>query len=258
MLPYTESIRTNHGDKMAKKTPAKLRKGNKTLWIGALLALLIVIVASFAFYFSSNSYEQMKMARYLEHKYNDQFVVKDIEKEGSTIGISGRLVAVAYPKDENNLTFKVYNENDKLSDTYMSVVWSKQAYARDTAPIERIVSNSEVSFLEIKVASSFKSQQENLIKPDELNLAKAIERHGTSLNYYLHMEQVNKKSVQENISLIYDLIEYIRGTGINSIAISYSFSDNISRHRCGLTDSEVKQITDRASDVLANSCKREN
>lgn len=69
--------------------------------------------------------KQAKMNKYLKDKYGKEFILKNLRKEGSGLGVEGDLTADAYEEANQSRKFRVWEDPPGVyHDTYLNVVWN--------------------------------------------------------------------------------------------------------------------------------------
>lgn len=214
---------------MAKKTPAKSRKGNKALWIGALLALLIVIVASFAFYLTIGwkMAEERKMTDYLQDRYGKEFVVNNIRITGSGIGVEGSIRGDAYPKSDPTLKFELRKSqasNDYDYDSYLSVLWSRQGRSEAEGFMKTI---GGVRSYELKIDTSVSFSGKLIRNTPSLQ---EITQTPKPYSYFLAISSVlpvtESQPSDTELRRAYEVVQFIKSQSAAESGMQYSYGSS--------------------------------
>lgn len=110
------------------KKPRRLKK--------ALLIIAAIIITPILLHYAGVEYSKWKMQTYLQDKYKKEFVVKNYRIEGAGLGVEGDPTADAYPKDNPDIKFKVWDYGRPVvgphsyDDGYLSVAWKREYIQR--------------------------------------------------------------------------------------------------------------------------------
>ena len=100
------------------------RNKNHRLIVYAGVVIVILLFAACAI-MVSGVMKQAKMNKYLKDKYGKEFILKNLRKEGSGLGVEGDLTADAYEEANQSRKFRVWEDPPGVyHDTYLNVVWN--------------------------------------------------------------------------------------------------------------------------------------
>ena len=104
----------------------RILKGKRIIFILAFILICGVMVGCGLAESKKEGPVQIKMEKYIKDAYKEEFVVEVPMHHTDEGGISDYYYAVAYPKKNKSLKFKINYSGNVLSDTYMDVKWSKE------------------------------------------------------------------------------------------------------------------------------------
>ena len=98
------------------------KKHRLIVYAGVVIVILLFAACAIMV---SGVMKQAKMNKYLKDKYGKEFILKNLRKEGSGLGVEGDLTADAYEKANQSRKFRVWEDPPGVyHDTYLNVVWN--------------------------------------------------------------------------------------------------------------------------------------
>lgn len=99
------------------------KKHRLIVYAGVVIVILLFVAACAIMV--SGVMKQAKMNKYLKDKYGKEFILKNLRKEGSGLGVEGDLTADAYEEANQSRKFRVWEDPPGVyHDTYLNVVWN--------------------------------------------------------------------------------------------------------------------------------------
>ncbi|PID29979.1 hypothetical protein CR983_03355 [Candidatus Saccharibacteria bacterium] len=184
--------------------------------------------------------ERYRMTWYLEEKYGEEFVVTNIKKEGSGLGVRGEINAKASPKNNRSLTFKIANMSNGYHDRYPEALWSSQAHGEVKRYIQANL-GEHVDFT-ARVATRImpgKTVPESLPNGKIPSLEQALDKYRGIVTYSLSVR--DKSSIVTScdspthgqLDRAYKIIQFLKSKGVYStMNYLYSSDDGSSAPSC--------------------------
>lgn len=98
------------------------KKHRLIVYAGVVIVILLFAACAIMV---SGVMKQAKMNKYLKDKYGKEFILKNLRKEGSGLGVEGDLTADAYEEANQSRKFRVWEDPPGVyHDTYLNVVWN--------------------------------------------------------------------------------------------------------------------------------------
>lgn len=199
---------------------------SKTFIIAGVLFCAVCLVASW-FMFGENRFNELKMAEYLNSKYKEDFVVDNIRREGSGLGVAGQLTADAHSK--NGLTFEVGLYSDgSMYDTYMESLWTREV-SGEVEKYKRLYDGVNVTKFVVKsypIDKKTKMQEtQSALYGSKPTLKQALSSDPESVYYEVYSIQ-SESTIDDGVMLesenrINRLMNEINNTGAGRLNIRY-------------------------------------
>lgn len=199
---------------------------SKTLIIAGVLFCAACLVVSW-FMFGENSFNELKMVEYLNSKYKEDFVVDNVRREGSGLGVAGQLTADA--RSKNGLTFEVGLYSDGgMYDTYMESLWTREA-SSEVEKYKRLYDRVNVTKIVIKsypINKKTKMQEtQSALYGSKPTLKQALASDPESVYYGVYSIQsestIDDRVILESENRIGRLVSEINNTGAGRLNIRY-------------------------------------
>lgn len=109
------------------------------------------------------------MRSYLENKYNEKFLVKNIRKEGAGFAVSGWTAAEGSPVNNSVVVFKITDIDGKKGDDYIGAIWQYKNKSKIEQMVRDAFGDIKIKHTDIHIGVSEKVEYlHNTLKDKDL------------------------------------------------------------------------------------------
>lgn len=195
------------------------------------LGLAVIGVAVFFILGGNMAGERVKMEKYLNDKYGQEFVVENISETGVSLGGKGAWKADAYPKVDPSLRFEIRRSQttgEITLDKFLQTLWTKQASEDVEAFLAKQLPENDGYFLQVTAGSPVGSFYES-IQGETPNLDDMLEKHKDILSYTLSVRAVSNlasaEPTSERLNEALKVINFAKGLNIDETSVGYAYRD---------------------------------
>lgn len=203
----------------------------KVLIIGVGLA--VIGVALFFSMGDSMASERMRMEEYLNDKYGQEFVVKNVRVTGAGLGVKGAWRGDAYPKSDPSLGFEIRRDQttDKVDyETFLQTLWTKQGTSEVEDFLSREFPDREYYSLRISPGNSPGNPLYDLIQGETPSLDDALKNHKDVMVYELVINDVVQVTPEEPsealLEKVVKVVDFVRSKEVRAPSIHYGYRDS--------------------------------
>ncbi len=202
------------------KRVAKNKKYRLVVCIGVVI--VIFLFAAFAATVSG-VVKQARMSKYLKDKYGKEFILKNLRKEGSGLGVEGDLTADAYEKADQSKKFSVWEDPPGVyHDTYLNVIWN----AYEEPKLRAYLNNSSIhpvrQYMDIGLERRLRDRLRGVS-----SLESVMSANGNNITYGVVVlfsgEQVTDKDKKQ----LNKIIDYARSKNSLNYSVRYVINSKI-------------------------------
>lgn len=202
-----------------------------TLIIGLIVA--VIGVAAFFILGGNMIGERIKMEKYLNDKYGQEFVVEDVHVRGAGLGVKGAWTAEAYPKSDPSTKFQIdrsQTTGEISVDTLLRVLWTKQGTDEVKTFLASELPNNEGYFLEIKPGSPGNILYDS-IQGYTPTLSEILKKNKDKVIYTLSVRSAVTTNSEEEPSSVQlenalKIVKFVKEKGINISSVRYTYRDS--------------------------------
>lgn len=221
------------GATVLKTTPRKV------LYTIVALILIIVLIVGGIYIKNIISFENTSadMKNYLENKYNERFLVNNIRKEGSGLGVTGQTIADGRPVNNQSVIFRISDTDGKKGDNYVGALWQFRNKGKLSQIIEDSFDNGKLKNVNIHLGIS--GDIENLhssLKNEDLR--EALKKHPGSIGITVNIEPAQGAMPKDRQDSLKKVARHLYDFGFRNVTIVYDFIANDTGHgsaRCILS-----------------------
>ena len=227
----------------------KYKNTRQVSWI-AVFMFIVIIITCFWIVCGHSILKQMDMSKYLHDRYNENFVVKNIRREVSGLGVSGQLTADAYSDDGTKFEVGEYS-NGKMYDMYIKALWSQQASA-DLSPVKSLFNSSpeDIKFQVYPISRDTKRQDvRSSMYNSKPTLKYMLSSNPSLVHFGIYSIRKGKRSDltmhQNDVNAALDIIKYIDNTraGDRNIRYVINVPEDNSNLVCDISWTEYKKLS---------------
>lgn len=220
----------------SKRTIQSKGKGRTWLGIIAIVVGLGIVVAGALLYANRNSPRNTKettaMSQYLSQKYGKPFTVENYRVEGEGLAVDGDPTGDAYPIDNPNLVFKVwdtgnYKSNEhSYSDQYLRALWSSQAKESAETNLTQKLSQVEGITADVYPTQGSRLESYTDLTGKTISLDEALASFGNDVYFSLTVKGKTGTSNEPsmlNLEQAFEVFKYADDKGVIIFSAHYLY-----------------------------------
>ncbi len=222
-----------------------LSKTLKVLQIIATVIITLAISAVVYVLFNLDKYTvQGQMERYLEERYDKDFVVVGIpQRKASGFAVEGYLEAKAYPADDPTLEFEVRKSSKSIWDTYDNEYWSRQETERIKPVLNKVF--GVIPEYEVEIGAGMIKEPMHAPLPDVDDL---LAQYGKTVGYTLTIHH-HANGRTNNQYYVKALARHLYKRGLRATLIYYYQSDKGEKRRIIIGDNSIEGVALGSIDI---------
>lgn len=177
--------------------------------------------------------EKKQMEKYLETKYNQDFVIKKIKSTNAYLGAPEEYAAEASPRGDSTVTFHIgrpvgktdgYGKGKSYYENYLSVYWTNLFRRKTEAHLRQVYGETPVFQVGVWVPDTVRDQVNKKIP---LNKAFVLygKEVGAEVNYISFQSLENEEDKQKAAAQIFQTIVYLKLNKIQRAEVFVKYLD---------------------------------
>lgn len=197
----------------------------RSFYVAAVAAALVLFALWWLIGGGSTLGARVGMSNYLKSKYNEDFLVKDIQYAGG-LGVDGMWQATASPVANQSLEFRVvnYEKSKQFGDQYAGAIWEREEYRKVEQYVDSL-KDPNISNFRVKMGTN-----DNGIFPVEGGVPsfdEAVKTHESIINYQISVlagvDDLTDFAKEFYRDRTRSLVSYVESRGMShALGISYT------------------------------------
>ena len=167
--------------------------------------------------------KQAKMNKYLKDKYGKEFILKNLRKEGSGLGVEGDLTADAYEEANQSRKFRVWEDPPGVyHDTYLNVVWN----AYEEPKLRAYLNNSSIHPVRQYIDIGLERRLRDGLRGAP-SLDSVISANGNDVTYGVVVLFLGEQVTDKDKKQLNKIIDYARSKNSLNYSVRYVINSKI-------------------------------
>lgn len=165
------------------------------------------------------------MKSYLENKYNERFLIDNIRKEGSGLGVTGQTIAEGRPANNPSVVFRISDTDGKKGDNYVGALWQFKNKEKLGQIVEGSFGNGELKNVSIHIGISGDIENlHNSLKNEDIR--EALKKHPGSIGITVNIEPAQEAAPKEYQASLREATRHLYDFGFRNVTVVYDFTTN--------------------------------